>query len=1071
MDGWTFYSFQGSAVRNAASADLDLSVGSSELSAGENSPVSIVSGVLPSARFNPPDLFRKKIENEFRQVLNLFISMENRTGNNCPRSFQELVLEAAGELGGFVSCLGTGSDGYSILVVFGAPVSHEDNACRANLFLQKVFSKANGRVKAGAASGLVFSGVLSTPLLEAYTVLGPSVNLAARMHGSAGWNTVYSSPGFNRTSSLELQREKEITLKGISSPAHIFILSPWKQRDISSGTVPPFIERETMLADLNTALNIENTQILITGVTGMGKTRLVDELIKRMRDTFVISMRCEDMSVRDSDLFSRWLGEWIGLQTDEAELTTFRRKLYGFIDLLEEHEDPAAGEVADELLRAESVLAAMVGLHWEKSLYNGLDPRGRFQNTVSVMAAFVRGLCLLQKTVLIFDDLQWIKPGSIKLLAGILRELGNSRPPVLLLARPEPGSSIEELGLTPSEIELQPLTRSGCRQFLEWSLSTEPSEELLDWFYHRTEGIPFFMEQYAWMLTSASELPDEESFPGNIHSLLVARLDRLDSNLKEAVLSASILGRAFNPRVLSAVIPDLDLPEILRFGTAERVWQKTADEQYRFIHILLREAAYNLQLHSDRRRLHAKAAVEMERLWAHLPDRASTVAFHLEMSDNVEDASLWYMKGGRHSFSIRMLTTCQKQMRKVLALSSDVSLRVDAHRMIYDLYASSGDLQKAEEAIEAAASEDLSKKEKARVQLMRVNLATIIGKPQEAQKLLEGIEEANPAMRPHVLNHRGKILMLQAKTEEAMNLLLDVHEELKDGTPEEKLVGIKALGNASGCMLRLNLRAEAESSLKQILAFAMDSGNIVIETLAVGNLALVYKYLLGRYNDAVKMERRHLELARRTGSRLLELQAAGNLGSLLERKASTPEVFELLKKAVDLSRQYGGNEALSISLANLGKGFHRVNEYEKALKFLEEALHICQKEKMYVHRMDYAFEIIHILTDMGWIDKAEEQFTEISEWGITEDYASELMLCKGKLLRLRNKNREAVDLLNEGLEKYTGQWTRYTFLYELYLNTGNREILLESIEQGEQYYAQYSTWELRKRLDELKELK
>ncbi len=50
-----------------------------------------------------------------------------------------------------------------------------------------------------------------------------------------------------------------------------------------------------------------------------------------------------------------------------------------------------------------------------------------------------------------------------------------------------------------------------------------------------------------------------------------------------------------------------------------------------------------------------------------------------------------------------------------------------------------------------------------------------------------------------------------------------------------------------------------------------ETGNLILETLAVGNLSLAYKYLPGRHNDAVEMTRRHVELANRTGSKLLEL--------------------------------------------------------------------------------------------------------------------------------------------------------------------------------------------------------
>ncbi len=433
LNEWTFYSFQGSAVRQAVIAGSDCAPSSLSLSREEDEPAPIVSRTLPAACFNPPVLFGDKTVNEFRHVISIFLSLENRRGSNCSRDFQELVLEIAGELGGYVSGLEAGMADYHILVVFGAPVSREDDPRRADAFLQQVFARASGRVRAGTASGLAFSGILSTSLLKSYTVLGPSVNLAARLHDFAGWNAVCSGPVFSRTSGLGIRHSREISLKGISLPVQALVLSPLQKRITAAEPVPPLIERNELLDELEIKLMKEGAQILLTGVTGIGKTRLAGELCLRMNDIFLISFRCEGVSGGSLDIFSRWLGEWLGLEASEGGLTAFRDKFYCFIDLLDELDDPVANETVDELLRAESVLAAMVGLHWERSLYEGLDPRGRFRNTVSVTAAFIKGHCLLQKTIIVLDDLQWMDPDSGRLMAAVLEELGQSRPPILLL--------------------------------------------------------------------------------------------------------------------------------------------------------------------------------------------------------------------------------------------------------------------------------------------------------------------------------------------------------------------------------------------------------------------------------------------------------------------------------------------------------------------------------------------------------------------------------------------------------------------------------------------------------------
>jgi class 3 adenylate cyclase/tetratricopeptide (TPR) repeat protein len=1069
LNEWTFYSFQGSAVRQAVVANSDCSPDHFSQPIGEDTPVPTRTGTIPTPCFTPPELFGDTLVNEFRQVISIFVSLENRRGNSCPRDFQELVLKTAGELGGYVSGLEAGMEDYHILVVFGAPVSREDDPRRADVFLQQVFARAPGRVRAGTASGLVFSGTLNTPLLESYTVLGPSVNLAARLHGFAGWNTICSGPVFNRTSRLGLQCEKEISLKGISLPVQSLVLSPWKERVAAAEPVSPLIERDELLDRIEIEVMKEGTQILLTGVTGMGKTRLAGELSRRMGNIFFISLLCESVSAGGLDIFSRWLGEWMGLKISKGGLTVFREKLYGFINLLDELDDPVANETADELLRAESVLAAMAGLHRERSLYQRLDPKGRFRNIVSVTAAFIRGHCLLKKTVIVLDDLQRMDPDSGKLLAAVLEELGQSRPPILLLARPGMNETIGDLGLIPEEMKLSPLSRFGCRSFLQWSLGREPSEKLLDWFHRRTEGIPFFMEQYAGMLSSSAGPPNEESFPGSIHALLVARLDRLEPKLKEAALTASVLGRAFDPSILQRIRSDENLNDLLDMGIVERVWERTPDGRFSFIHILLREAAYHLQLHSERRRLHKRAAKEIMEIWADRPEKAQSIAYHMEQADRTEEASYWYIEAGRHSFSRRMTTTCLDQMKKVLDLSDDVNKRLDAHRMIFDLHSSSGSWEKAGKAIEMAAGEEnLNSKDQARVRMMRVNLATNLGRPQEAQELLEDLEEMNPELRPQILLLQGRILMLQARTEKAKEYLLSVHDELQDGTFEQRLVAAKALGNASGCMIRLGQLEEAEKPLRQVLTYAVETGNLVMETLAVGNLALIYKYLPGRFNDGKRMTRRHLELARKTGSRLLELQALGNLGTMLEREAPSEKAFELLEESVKLARKYGGSADLSISQANLSGALRRVGKLERALELIDASLNVCREDGLGIHRIDYALERTHILMDMERLEEAGKQIKQIDEWSVPIDFTSPIAWCSGRLLRLQNRLDEAAEVLRKGLELMSEGSGRFDFLREIYLTTGDKKVLSECLKLGEDVLRKTPSWDLRAKLDKLK---
>jgi len=1055
MDGWVFSGFQGSALGMKGDRTGDQLRRAQDVSTVRMEPVK-------SPHFLSPDLFPGEITSEFRHVRSVFISLENRRRRGCPRTFQQLVLDAAEETGGFVSGLEAGDEGYRLLAVFGAPVSREDDPRRTDTFLRRVFASAQGRVRAGASSGIVFSGMVRTPLLDAYTVLGPSVNLAARLHDTAAWNSVACDPHFGGSSEMEERGGKEARLKGFPGTVPYTVLSPWRKRRGASVSRPPLLERGDVLDEIGVMLAVPCSTVLVTGETGIGKTRVLQEASGRSGG-FFMTMRCRSLNESGTDIFSSWLGEWTG----EGDLPSFREKLYDLIDRVEDSLSPDSDEVADELLRAESVLAAMVGLNWEGSLYGGLEPGARFANTVSVLAALVRAMMILGGRVMAVDDLQWIDPDSRRLLREVLQELGEDGPSLLLLTSESGGG--DEWN-PEAEITLGPISRSGVEEYLKWSLGEAPSRELVNWFYRRTEGNPFFMEQYAGMLESPAAPPDEDSFPGSLHSLLVARLDRLDPGLKRTVLAASILGREFTVGILERLCGEDELRASVESGIRKGIWHTPSAGVCSFTHNLLREAAYRLQPHSERTALHNSAALVMEGLWEGLPEKSAVIARQHEMAGNGESASSFYMDAGRYSLSRRMNGSCRVQMDKVLELSGDPRMRLAARKILFELSVSSGEMDQAQSEIDLCAGESgLDKAGEAEILMMRVDLAVHRGQPETIQELLEETEKLNPALRHRIMHLRGRLLMLQGRTAEARDHMYSLYREFRNGTEEERLTAHKALGNAAGSTLRLGDDLEgAEEGFRTVLDYARETGNLLMETLCVGNLALTYKYMPRRMDDALRMTREHLELARRTGSRLVEMQALGNLASILEREAPSEEAFRMYEEALKRAEKYGGNDSVAIAHANLAGAHSRKGDLEEAVSHYREAVGICRSEKMGLYLIDFLLELGCTLAEAGRIDAARDILDEINEAEPASDYAVAIGHIRGAVLWRAGRKEEAIQVLKSVLPRADSILERFDVLYELFRALGTRESAEQALEAGIVLQQDNPHWETGSKIEILR---
>jgi Adenylate and Guanylate cyclase catalytic domain/AAA ATPase domain len=136
----------------------------------------------------------------------------------------------------------------------------------------------------GIANGEVVAGTVGRADVHDYTVLGDSVNLAARLVAAAGPGQTLISDGVYRALSGRGACDAlgEIQLKGLNAP-----VSVWRLRGFSgeptSASRSLFVERQAELDQFNSIVNAclgrrSGHVVYVRGEAGIGKTRLVDEM-------------------------------------------------------------------------------------------------------------------------------------------------------------------------------------------------------------------------------------------------------------------------------------------------------------------------------------------------------------------------------------------------------------------------------------------------------------------------------------------------------------------------------------------------------------------------------------------------------------------------------------------------------------------------------------------------------------------------------------------------------------------------------------------------------------------------
>jgi predicted ATPase len=190
------------------------------------------------------------------------------------------------------------------------------------------------------------------------------------------------------------------------------------------------------------------------------------------------------------------------------------------------------------------------------------------------------------------------------------------------------------------------------------------SDELYKLLYNKTLGNPFFVQQILQYFLENNLLIKEdkdsvshwsltisryEKLPDTINAILIARIDRLSQQVKDVVKVASVIGKEFEVRLLSAILRK-DIIAQVKVAEEVQIWGELKDLDYIFKHALLRDVAYDMQLRARLRELHKLTAVAIEELYKEsIEQKYADLAFHYEKSETIDRATEYLEKAGDYA--------------------------------------------------------------------------------------------------------------------------------------------------------------------------------------------------------------------------------------------------------------------------------------------------------------------------------------------------------------------------------------------------------------------------------------
>lgn len=854
--------------------------------------------------------------------------------------------------------LTTGDKGSYLYAAFGAPMTHENDEERAmyaalDLLALPADLGFVGRPQIGISRGMMRTGLYGGSGRLTYGALGDAVNTAARLMQAVAPGQVFVSAAAQQAVAARFLWTPlpPLPVKGKSAPLQAFQLVAAHPRRTAGFYQGSVVGRDAELARLAASVTpIFAGQFAgvcyVNGEAGVGKSRLVYETRRRLAaQTSITWMYCpSDGVLRDSlRPFATWLGAYFEQSPEHGEnenRARFDRLLYTLIAELSDDETRTTdrAQLAAELDRTRSFLGALIGLRWDGSLYEQLDPKLRFENTLLALTALIRAESLRRPVWLELEDAHWLDEDSQTLVTSLSQALSGFPVLIVCAARLDDEGRPFALpladGTAVSSIDLETLTYEGIGALVAQALAGPADAELVRFVYDRTGGNPFFAEQLLLDLRERGLITHQEpgvarrsgasggslaapgvqlavDVPDTLNKLLVARLDRLAVPVREVVQMAAVIGREWPLPILAAMrAGDDDLLPKVRAAEDGRIWSPIGERDYLFRHVLLRDAAYGMQLQQQRRELHLRAAQAIAQEYAeNLASQYSALVYHYREAGDREQERHYARLAGEAAALRYANAEAITFLSRALELSAEDNLAerytlLLAREQVYDLRGNSEGRAHDLAALDLLADTLDDDGLRAEVAVRRSRYA-----------------EASSDY-PLAVAAAGQAAALAEKSGLTSTL-------------------VRAYRQWGWSLVRQGQYDAARPLTERSLSYARTIGDRAGESQALYDLGGGAMYQ-GDLAAAGKSFAESLELARQAGDRRLESQALNAVGSISRELSDYTAQQKMCEQSLRLNREIGNRrgEALAVLWQGvLGLDF---GDYQAARAAYEQSLELCR---------------------------------------------------------------------------------------------------------------------------------
>jgi class 3 adenylate cyclase/tetratricopeptide (TPR) repeat protein len=1025
---------------------------------------------------------KDRIEGERKQVTVMFCDLEGFTplterlgpedAYGIMDQVYELLIHKVHDYEGTVNEM----TGDGIMALFGAPIALEDapqRAIRSAMAVHREMSKFSDQLKQeregipplkmriGIHTGPVVVGTLGNSLRVEFKAVGDTVNLASRIEGLAEPGATYvTQETFGLTEGLfQFEALGEKVIKGKEAPVGVYrVIAPSTRRtrfDVSAERgLTPFVGRERelelLLDGFERAKRGRGQAFSILAEAGVGKSRLVYEFRKAISNEDVTFLEGKCLSFSRGTAYHPIidiLKSNFDVRESDADSGIIEKVKKGLktLDVDEESTRPYILE-----------LFSVKDSGLEKI---SMSPEGMKGQIIDAINRITLKGSELRPLIMAFEDLHWMDESSEDVLRYLLENISGARVFLIFTYRPEfvhtwGGRSYH------SQVNLNRFSNRESLVMASHLLNTGYLDRgLEDFILEKTEGIPFFIEEFTRSLKDLNIVESRDggcylkkgvqdiTVPATIQDLIMARIDSLPEGAKEVLQTGSAIEREFSYALIGRVmgIPEQELLTHLSvLKDSELLYERGIHPQstYIFKHALTQEVAYDSLVKRRRRDIHARIARGMEELYAdRIEEHFEMLSHHFEQSGHAAKAVDYLILAGEKSNKHNAVQAASAFFQKALELSENEGIelaaetKVRVHRGRARASFNIGDIDTAvygyRKVIEISRKQGMLDQERKGLLGLTSMMYMWPVRAEAEQTLAEAMswakEKGDKAFESITLSYMGHSTIVDGEPQKAIQMTLDAQRIAM------------ATGNTEAIFTTHMMRSFSERLLgnpKKTIELTQGMFDSLRKSYALN--PLMYLILLR--------------------------------GIALAETGRTEDSIAILRSGMDISEKFGAFFRLASFHNSLGYCYGEIHQHQHAWRqnLRSEEIARRQMKEYPLGRHLYAefaaqasVNLMENLFDQGKLDAAWDRMESLKEKSGSKDYdlmryrwETRMNCLAARILLFRNEHARADVLIQEGIKtariqknkKREGCFLR--LLGEIQFSRGEIDNAINSINKG-----------------------